>query len=125
MAFHHTNLKEYLLSKQIDTVIVVGMMIHNCNNATTYSSTDEGFKSIVVAVAVNTMDQQIFGEMIPAETIWKSFLAGIAFAYASTFFLLGLLHIQRPLFLQKNFVYVLDNHFLPVAGTYDVVWMFG
>ncbi|ORE11360.1 Isochorismatase hydrolase [Rhizopus microsporus var. microsporus] len=80
--FHHIDLKEYLLSKQIDTVIIVGMMIHNCVNAITYSSTDEDSKSIVVAEAVNIMDQQIFGEMIPAETIWKSFLAGITFAYA-------------------------------------------
>lgn len=77
--FHHIDLKEYLLSKQIDTVIVVGMMIHNCINATTYSSTDEGFKSIVVAEAVNTMDQQIFGEMIPAETIWEELLGRYRF----------------------------------------------
>ncbi|KAI8643792.1 Isochorismatase-like protein [Parasitella parasitica] len=80
--FIATDLKEYLLSKQIDTVIVVGMMIHNCVNATSYSATDEGFKTIVVAEAVNTMDQEIFGEVIPAETMWKSFLAGITFAYA-------------------------------------------
>lgn len=77
--FHHIDLKEYLLSKQIDTVIVVGMMIHNCINATTYSSTDEGFKLIVVAEAVNTMDQQIFGEMIPAETIWEELLGRYRF----------------------------------------------
>ncbi|CEP18409.1 hypothetical protein [Parasitella parasitica] len=81
-SFVGTNLKEYLLSKQIDTIIVVGMMIHNCVNATAYSGTDEGFKMIVVAEAVNTFDQEIFGEVIPAETIWKSFLAGIKFAYA-------------------------------------------
>ncbi|KAL9551044.1 hypothetical protein MBANPS3_004446 [Mucor bainieri] len=74
-SFVATDLKEYLLSKEIDTVIVVGMMIHNCVNATAYSGTDEGFKTIVVAEAVNTLDQEIFGEVIPAETIWKSFLA--------------------------------------------------
>ncbi|KAL9543160.1 hypothetical protein PS6_009429 [Mucor atramentarius] len=65
-SFVATDLKEYLLSKGIETVIVV----------------DEGFKTIVVAEAVNTFDQEIFGEVIPAETIWKSFLAGIKFAYA-------------------------------------------
>ncbi|KAL7313582.1 hypothetical protein PS15m_007316 [Mucor circinelloides] len=81
-SFVATDLKEYLLSKGVDTVIVVGMMIHNCVNATAYSGTDEGFKTIVVAEAVNTFDQEIFGEVIPAETIWKSFLAGIKFAYA-------------------------------------------
>ncbi|CAO3655638.1 unnamed protein product [Mucor fragilis] len=81
-SFVATDLKEYLLSKDIDTVIVVGMMIHNCVNATAYSGTDEGFKTIVVAEAVNTLDQEIFGEVIPAETMWKSFLAGIKFAYA-------------------------------------------
>lgn len=81
-SFVATDLKEYLLSKGIETVIVVGMMIHNCVNATAYSGTDEGFKTIVVAEAVNTFDQEIFGEVIPAETIWKSFLAGIKFAYA-------------------------------------------
>ena len=81
-SFVATDLKEYLLSKDIDTVIVVGMMIHNCVNATAYSGTDEGFKTIVVAEAVNTMDRELFGEIIPAETIWKIFLAGITFAYA-------------------------------------------
>ncbi|KAI8890291.1 Isochorismatase hydrolase [Backusella circina FSU 941] len=82
-SFVGTDLTEYLKSKSIDTTIVVGMMIHNCVNATAYSSTDLGFKTIVVDEAVNTMDLKYNeNEVIPAEVLKKSFLAGIQFAYA-------------------------------------------
>jgi nicotinamidase-related amidase len=81
-SFVGTDLKEYLESKGIDTIIVVGMMIHNCVNATVYSGTHRGFKCIVVDEAVNTFDQPYDGRIIKAKQIKEGFLAGIEFVYA-------------------------------------------
>ncbi|ORE00873.1 Isochorismatase hydrolase [Rhizopus microsporus var. microsporus] len=80
--FHETDLEEHLRSKGIDRIIVVGMMIHNCVNATVYAGKDAGFDCIVVDEAVNTFDQALHGEVIKAKDIKKAFLAGIQFYYA-------------------------------------------
>ncbi|KAI8890340.1 hypothetical protein K501DRAFT_169048, partial [Backusella circina FSU 941] len=81
-SFVGTDLTEYLKSKGIDTTIVVDMMIHSCVSATAYSSTDLDFKTIVVDEAVNTVDlKHNDNEVIPAEVLKKSFLAGIQFSY--------------------------------------------
>ncbi|KAG1193392.1 hypothetical protein G6F36_000883 [Rhizopus arrhizus] len=81
-SFVGTDLKEHLESKGIDTIIVVGMMIHNCVNSTVYSGSHRGFKCIVVDEAVNTFDQPYDGRIIKAKQIKEAFLAGIQFAYA-------------------------------------------
>ena len=80
--FVRTDLKDYLISKGIKKLIIVGMMIHNCVNATVYSSVDEGFDCIVVEEAVNTVDQKLHDKIIKAEQIKESFLAGIQFSYS-------------------------------------------
>ncbi|KAI9302398.1 Isochorismatase-like protein [Cunninghamella echinulata] len=84
-SFVRTQLKEYLLSKKIKKLVVVGMMIHNCVNATVYSGVDEGFSCIVVEEAVNTFDQKLGDKIINAKQIKESFLAGIQFAYANVY----------------------------------------
>lgn len=84
-SFVRTDLKEYLLSKGIEKLMIVGMMAHNCVNSTVYDGVDEGFKCVVVEDAVNTYDQNYRGEIIPAETIKKSFLSGMQFYYADVF----------------------------------------
>ncbi|KAG1470966.1 hypothetical protein G6F56_002388 [Rhizopus delemar] len=96
-SFVNTNLKEYLVSKGIKKLVVVGMMIHNCVNATVYSGVDEGFDCIVVEEAVNTFDQPLNGKMIKAEQIKESFLAGIQFAYSKVY------KLQEV--LENNFTY--------------------
>jgi nicotinamidase-related amidase len=84
-SFVRTDLKEYLNSKGVKNLIVVGMMIHNCVNATVYSAVDEGFTPIVVKEAVNTMDQPLEGKIVKAEQIKESFLAGIQFVYSKVY----------------------------------------
>lgn len=84
-SFVRTELKDYLLSKNIKKLIVVGMMIHNCVNATVYSGVDEGFDCIVVEEAVNTMDQKLHDKVVKAEQIKESFLAGIQFVYSKVY----------------------------------------
>jgi nicotinamidase-related amidase len=84
-SFVRTNLKEYLNSKGIENLTVIGMMIHNCVNATVYSAADEGFKTIVVEEAVNTIEQKLHDKVVPAPQIKESFLAGIQFAYSKVY----------------------------------------
>lgn len=84
-AFVNTDLKEYLVSKGVKKLIVVGMMIHNCVNATVYSGVDEGFHCIVVEEAANTMDQKLHDKVIKAEQIKESFLTGIQFVYSKVY----------------------------------------
>ncbi|KAI7880739.1 Isochorismatase hydrolase [Lichtheimia hyalospora FSU 10163] len=81
-SFVGTDLDAYLKSKEIDTVVAVGMMIHNCVNATVYDANVNGYQCFVVDEAVNTFDQKLYGEIIPAKQIKDSFLAGIQFFMA-------------------------------------------
>ncbi|KAI7873327.1 Isochorismatase-like protein [Mucor mucedo] len=84
-SFVGTDLKQYLVSKGIKRLVVVGMMIHNCVNATVYSGVEEGFPCIVVEEAVDTMDQEYNGELVKAQDIKKAFLTGIQFAYSTVY----------------------------------------
>ncbi|KAF1797166.1 Isochorismatase-like protein [Mucor lusitanicus] len=84
-SFAGTSLKEYLTSKGVKKLVVVGMMIHNCVNATVYSGVEEGFRCIVVEEAVNTMDQPYDGELVKAQDIKKAFLVGIQFAFSKVY----------------------------------------
>ncbi|GAA5812121.1 hypothetical protein MFLAVUS_005571 [Mucor flavus] len=84
-SFVGTDLKEYLVSKGVKKLVVVGMMIHNCVNATVYSGVEEGFPCIVVEEAVNTMDQPYDGELVKAQDIKKAFLAGIQFSFSKAY----------------------------------------
>ncbi|GAA5800286.1 Isochorismatase-like protein [Helicostylum pulchrum] len=83
--FVGTDLKEYLTSKGVKKLVVVGMMIHNCVNATVYSGVAEGFPCIVVEEAVNTMDQPYDGELVKAQDIKKAFLTGIQFGFSTVY----------------------------------------
>lgn len=60
-------LKNTLQVKALRNPFVVGMMIHNCVNATVYSGVAEGFPCIVVEEAVNTMDRPYDSEVIKAQ----------------------------------------------------------
>ncbi|GAA5804900.1 hypothetical protein HPULCUR_010409 [Helicostylum pulchrum] len=84
-SFVGTDLKEYLTSKGVKKLVVVGMMIHNCVNATVYSGVEEGFPCIVVEEAVNTMDQPYNGELVKAQDIKKAFLTGIQFGFSTVY----------------------------------------
>lgn len=84
-SFVGTDLKQHLLSKGVKKLVVVGMMIHNCVNATVYSGVAEGFPCIVVDEAVNTMDQPYDGEIVKAQDIKKAFLAGIQFGFCPVY----------------------------------------
>lgn len=55
-AFHKTNLKEYLDSKNIDTIILVGLQTEYCIDATCKSAFDNGYKVIMPKETNTTFD---------------------------------------------------------------------
>lgn len=55
-AFHKTNLKEYLDSKNIDTIILVGLQTEYCIDATCKSAFDHGYKIIIPEETNTTFD---------------------------------------------------------------------
>ena len=57
-AFHRTNLKEYLDSKSIDTLIITGMQTEYCLDATIKSAFDNEYKIIVPDGTNTTYDNK-------------------------------------------------------------------
>jgi nicotinamidase-related amidase len=57
-AFHKTGLREYLESKQIDTIILVGLQTEYCIDATLKSAFDYGYKIIIPKETNTTFDNE-------------------------------------------------------------------
>ena len=74
-SFLETELDAYLKSLQIDTLIVCGMMTHMCVDTTVRAAMDYGYRVKLVADACATMDLKLNGEIIPADTVHRAFIA--------------------------------------------------
>ena len=81
-SFRETDLDTYLKRLQIDTLIVCGMMTHMCVDTTVRAAMDYGYQVKLVADACATMDLKLNGEMIPAETVHKAFIAALDGVFA-------------------------------------------
>lgn len=57
-AFHKTGLKEHLESKEIDTIILVGLQTEYCIDATLKSAFDYGYKIIIPKETNTTLDNE-------------------------------------------------------------------
>lgn len=57
-AFHKTDLYEYLNSKNIDTIILVGLQTEYCIDATCKSAFDYGYKIIIPEETNSTFDNE-------------------------------------------------------------------
>ena len=57
-AFHKTALREYLESKEIDTIILVGLQTEYCIDATCKSAFDYGYKVIIPEETNTTFDNE-------------------------------------------------------------------
>ena len=57
-AFHKTGLREYLESKDIDTIILVGLQTEYCIDATCKSAFDYGYKIIIPEATNTTYDNE-------------------------------------------------------------------
>ena len=81
-SFFETELDAYLKSLQADTLIVCGMMTHMCVDTTVRAAMDYGYQVKLAADACATMDLNLNGETIPADTVHKAFIAALDGVFA-------------------------------------------
>ncbi len=81
-AFRNTPLLDYLKEKQVNKVVVCGMMTHMCVDATTRAAFDLGFECSVIHDACATRALTFGGHTVPAAQVHAAFLAALAFVYA-------------------------------------------
>ncbi|MBD7911600.1 MULTISPECIES: cysteine hydrolase family protein [Clostridium] len=72
-AFLKTSLREYLESKEIDTIMLVGLQTEYCFDATCKSAFDAGYKIIIPEETNTTFDN----EYLSGENLYKFFNYGI------------------------------------------------
>jgi nicotinamidase-related amidase len=82
-SFLDTTLEEILLARNIDEVVVCGMMTSMCVDATARAAADLGFAVTVVHDACATLDLEFGGETIPARQVHGAFLAALGGGYAT------------------------------------------
>ena len=81
-SFRETELLDYLHSKNITELVVVGMMMHMCVDATVRAAKDFGFECTVVGDACASRDLEINGKSVKAEDVHNAFLSALSFFYA-------------------------------------------
>ncbi len=82
-SFLETELDAYLKSLQVDTLSICGMMTHMCVDTTVRAAMDYGYQVRLVADACATMDLTLNGQIIPAETVQKAFIAALDGVFAT------------------------------------------
>lgn len=81
--FLRTPLERELRSRDIDRIVVAGMMTSMCVDATVRAAVDLGFEATVVHDACAAPDLEFGGVSVPAEAVAAAFLAALADSYAS------------------------------------------
>jgi len=81
-SFRETELLDYLHSKNITELVVVGMMTHMCVDATVRAAKDFGFECSVVGDACASRDLEINGKSVKAEDVHNAFISALSFFYA-------------------------------------------
>lgn len=77
-SFRETDLLNYLQSKKIKNLVITGMMTDVCVESTTRAAFDFGFTNTIIGDATATRNRELNGEVIKAEEVQRSFLAGIS-----------------------------------------------
>jgi nicotinamidase-related amidase len=80
--FRNTPLLDFLKEKQVDEVVVCGMMTHMCVDATTRAAFDYGFACTVIHDACATRALTFGQQTVPAAQVHAAFLAALGFVYA-------------------------------------------
>lgn len=81
-SFRNTNLLQELKSKDVNSIIICGMMTHMCVDATTRAAFDFGFDCIVLHDACATKALSFNNKIIPAEYVHTTFMAALSGVYA-------------------------------------------
>ena len=81
-SFRETELLEYLKIKNIDTLVITGMMTQMCVDSTTRAAKDFGYECVVLGDACATRDFIFEDHLVKAEDVQKSFLTALSYYYA-------------------------------------------
>jgi nicotinamidase-related amidase len=81
-SFRNTLLSDHLQGKQVDKVVVCGMMTHMCVDATVRAAFDYGLEVTVIQDACATRALSFGDQTIPAAQVHGAFLAALGFIYA-------------------------------------------
>ncbi len=82
-SFRETELLDHLKKESITDLVICGMMTHMCVDATTRAAKDFEFNIVLIGDACATKDQEIYGQVVKAEEVQKSFLAALNYFYSS------------------------------------------
>jgi nicotinamidase-related amidase len=82
-SFRETALEEELHARDVDSLVVCGMMTSMCVDATVRAAVDLGFDTTVVHDACATCDLQFDGQSVPASQVHSAFLAALGDSYAT------------------------------------------
>lgn len=82
-SFRETELLSYLKELGVSDLVICGMMTSMCVDATTRAAKDFGYNCTVIGDACAAPNLEFNGQLIPGETVHKSFLAGLSYFYAT------------------------------------------
>ena len=82
-SFRDTQLNEYLVSKEIEELVICGMMSHMCIDATVRAAFDRGYTCIIAHDACATRNIVFNGIDIPAQHVHGAYMAALGAVYAS------------------------------------------
>lgn len=99
-SFLKTTLEIKLKEKEINKVIIVGMMTHMCIDATVRAVVDLGYEATLIEDACATRDLSYKGKNVSAEFVHASFVGALDGMYAKIFSTEQFLAAKnKPLFL--------------------------
>ena len=81
-SFFNTELDEYLKEKNIENLVITGMMTHMCVDSTTRAARDLGYKCVVIKDTCAARDFVFEGNIVTAEDIQSSFMTALGYYYA-------------------------------------------
>ncbi len=81
-SFRETSLLEHLTARNIDSLVIAGMMTNMCIDATVRAAFDYGFKSIVLSDACANRSLSYKGFEIPAHYVHAAFISSFVPIYA-------------------------------------------
>jgi nicotinamidase-related amidase len=82
-SFRETGLLEHLQVNGITRLVVAGMMTQMCVDATVRAAKDFGFEVMLIGDACATRDLVLGGRSVAATDVQESFLAALAYFYAT------------------------------------------
>lgn len=81
-SFQGTNLLNVLKDKNINKLVICGMMTHMCVASTVREAFEHGFETFVVSDATASRDLELDGKTIHAEQVHEAHLAGLGAVFA-------------------------------------------